>query len=149
MAKRRTIELNKTRHKVLMQKLEALKKLSKQEFSNALGEMAFDAARKAKRKVLYGTNLRQSIVVERISTRALRIASRALYAPYVEFGTGPWVRLQDLRKVGFPDSYAWQFKGKTDGDMESEPFFFASVDKAFTQGIKRVDAKIKKVLRKK
>ena len=51
--------------------------------------------------------------------------ANANYAPYVEFGTGGNVTLDDMLELGIPASYAEQFKGAKEGNMRPQPFFSA------------------------
>ena len=132
---------------MLKKKLKALEDLSKQELSNELGRMALDSSRRAKKAVPVDTgNLKNSIGVERLTKTSLSIFAKAKYAPYVEFGTGK-VNLEDMKQLGIPVSYAEQFKGAKAGYMRPQPYFFISIRKAFAEGLKRVEAIIKKEIK--
>ena len=133
---------------MLKKKLKALEDLSKQELSNELGRMALDSSRRAKKAVPVNKSaLINSIGVERLTKTSLSIFAKAKYAPYVEFGTGQYVTLDDMKELGIPDSYAAQFKGSKPGYMRPQPFFFISIRKAFAEGLKRVEAIIKKEIK--
>jgi len=133
---------------MLKKKLKALEDLSKQELSNELGRMALDSSRRAKKAVPVNKSpLINSIGVERLTKTSLSVFAKAKYAPYVEFGTGRFVTLEDMKQLGIPDSYAAQFKGAKDGYMRAQPFFFISIRKAFAEGLKRVEAIIKKEIK--
>jgi|TARA_R110001632_G_scaffold231703_1_gene370804 HK97 gp10 family phage protein len=132
---------------MLKKKLKALEDLSKQELSNELGRMALDSSRRAKKTAPVDTgNLKNSIGVERLTKTSLSVFAKAKYAPYVEFGTGK-VNLEDMKQLGIPDSYAAQFKGAKSGHMRAQPYFFISIRKAFAEGLKRVEAIIKKEIK--
>ena len=132
---------------MLKKKLKALEDLSKQELSNELGRMALDSSRRAKKTAPVDTgNLKNSIGVERLTKTSLSVFAKAKYAPYVEFGTGK-VTLEDMKQLGIPDSYAAQFKGAKSGHMRAQPYFFISIRKAFAEGLKLVEAIIKKEIK--
>lgn len=133
---------------MLKKKLKALEDLSKQELSNELGKMAFDSARKAKQASPVDTGtLRNSIGVERLTKKSLSVFAKAKYAPYIEFGTGSYVTLDDMKQLGIPESYAAKFKGSKSGYIRPQPYFFISVRKALAEGLKRVEAIIKKEIK--
>lgn len=133
---------------MLKKKLKALEDLSKQELSNELGRMALDSSRRAKKAVPVNKSaLINSIGVERLTKTSLSIFAKAKYAPYVEFGTGRFVTLDDMKELGIPDSYAAQFKGAKAGYMRPQPYFFISIRKAFAEGLERVEAIIKKEIK--
>ena len=89
----------------------------------------------------------QSIRAERVNLTNIEIRAGAKYAPYIEFGTGRGVTLKFLKDVGFPETYAAQFKGKGKGRgfVYARPFFFPALRVEFDQLIKRVDRKIKNI----
>jgi HK97 gp10 family phage protein len=106
-----------------------------------------DSSRRAKKTAPVDTgNLKNSIGVERLTKTSLSVFAKAKYAPYVEFGTGK-VNLEDMKQLGIPDSYAAQFKGAKSGHMRAQPYFFISIRKAFAEGLKRVEAIIKKEIK--
>lgn len=131
----------------LARKMEALKKISKQEMSNELGRTAFDISRLAKRSApVDKSNLRSLIGVKPINTNQIEIFSNAIYSAYVEFGTGARVSLSDMLKLGIPESYAAQFKGKgiKDVNLPARPYFFSSARTGLQNLLQRLDNKIKK-----
>jgi len=129
--------------KNFMAKMKRLKRFSEKEFSREIGTVCFATARKARRKISGHIALRQSIYVKKISHKAVQVGAISRIAPYIEFGTGPFVNVEYLLKLGFPRSYAMQFKGKVDGNTIAEPFFFISFDAALAEGVKRINKKLK------
>ena len=131
----------------LARKMEALKKISRQEMSNELGKAAFDIVRLAKRSAPVDKgNLRSLIGLELTNTNQIEIFSNATYSAYVEFGTGARVSLTDMRELGIPDSYAAQFKGKgiRDVNLPARPYFFSSARTGLQTLLKRLDNTINK-----
>jgi phage gpG-like protein len=65
----------------------------------------------------------------------------------VEFGTGRLVDLQHLTKLGFPASYAMQFKGKgiKKVNLPARPFFFTNLRKELGDLTNRLETKIKQL----
>lgn len=125
-----------------------LEKISKQELSNELVYTAMHTVLAMKGDVKKDNgNLMNSIDSERVNGNQVAIFARAPYAPYVEFGTGRSVKLDDLTKLGFDSSYAMQFKGKgiKDINLPARPFFFVNVRKEFNKMYDRLQAKIKKL----
>lgn len=112
----------------LKKKLNNLRAFDKKTLSNELGRAAMDIARLAKQNapVDKGT-LKQSIKSER-KGKTVEVIAGANYAPYVEFGTGGMVDLDDMLQLGIPASYAAQFKGKgiKEVNLPARPFFFSS-----------------------
>jgi len=112
----------------LKKKLNNLRAFDKKTLSNELGRAAMDIARLAKQNapVDKGT-LKQSIKSER-KGKTVEVIAGAHYAPYVEFGTGGMVDLDDMLQLGIPASYAAQFKGKgrKEVNLPARPFFFSS-----------------------
>lgn len=110
-----------------------IKQRSPKILSNELAATAAKIARDAKKYAPVNTgNLRKSIGWERMNGSNVRVFARAPYAPYVEFGTGRAVTLTFLRKLGIPNEYAEQFKGKgiRDGNkvyVYARPYFFPAV----------------------
>jgi hypothetical protein len=142
------ISVDKTDLAMLRNKIKQLQDLSKQELSNELATTAFKATQRMKLTAPHDTgNLMQSIRAERVNQTNIEIRAGAKYAPYIEFGTGRGVTLKFLRDVGFPETYAAQFKGKGKGRgfVYARPFFFPALRVEFDQLIKRVDRKIKNI----
>ena len=115
----------------LKKKLNNLRAFDKKTLSNELGRAAMDIARLAKQNAPVGKenggNLRQSIRSE-TKGKTVEVIAGAHYAPYVEFGTGGMVNLDDMLQLGIPASYAAQFKGKgiKEVNLPARPFFFSS-----------------------
>lgn len=146
------VKLNKTDLKKLTRKLDKLKKLSTQELSNEIGQTVFKGADRMKSNVVvgqkFGGTLKQSIVAGASNNKGF-VKAKANYAPYVEFGTGRLVDLEDLTDLGLPASYAMQFKGKgiKEVNLPARPFFFSSMRVELKKLLDRLDNTIKKVTR--
>ena len=110
----------------LNKKLDNLRAFDKKTLSNELGRSSMDIVRMAKQNapVDKGT-LKQSIKSER-KGKTVEVIAGANYAPYVEFGTGGMVDLDDMLQLGIPPSYAAQFKGKgiKEVNLPARPFFY-------------------------
>jgi len=120
------IKINKSDLSQLNKKLNNLRAFDKKTLSNELGRSAMDIVRMAKQNapVDKGT-LKQSIRSER-KGKTVEVIAGAHYAPYVEFGTGGMVKLDDMVQLGIPPSYAAQFKGKgiKEVNLPARPFFY-------------------------
>lgn len=55
--------------------------------------------------------------------KTISVYVNAIYAPYVEFGTGDGYNSQDMQQLGIPESYAAQFKGE--GFTGKRPVYFS------------------------
>lgn len=133
----------------LKKKLDNLRAFESQKLSNELGKTALDISRMAKQTapVDSGT-LKQSIKAER-KGKTVEVIAGANYAPYVEFGTGGSVDLNDMLQLGIPASYAAQFKGKgiRDVNLPARPFFFSSARIGFKNLLNRLNGEIKKAIK--
>ena len=133
----------------LKKKLDNLRAFESQKLSNELGKTALDISRMAKQTapVDSGT-LKQSIKAER-KGKTVEVIAGAHYAPYVEFGTGGSVDLDDMLQLGIPASYATQFKGKgiRDVNLPARPFFFSSGRIGFKNLLNRLNGEIKKAIK--
>ncbi len=133
----------------LKKKLDNLRAFESQKLSNELGKTALDISRMAKQSapVDSGT-LKQSIKAER-KGKTVEVIAGAHYAPYVEFGTGGSVDLNDMLQLGIPASYAAQFKGKgiRDVNLPARPFFFSSARIGFKNLLNRLNGEIKKAIK--
>lgn len=133
----------------LKKKLDNLRAFESQKLSNELGKTALDISRIAKQSapVDSGT-LKQSIKAER-KGKTVEVIAGAHYAPYVEFGTGGSVDLNDMLQLGIPASYAAQFKGKgiRDVNLPARPFFFSSGRIGFKNLLNRLNGEIKKIIK--
>lgn len=120
------IKINQSDLSQLNKKLDNLRAFDKKTLSNELGRSAMDIVRMAKQNapVDKGT-LKQSIKSER-KGKTVEVIAGANYAPYVEFGTGGMVDLNDMLQLGIPPSYAAQFKGKgiKEVNLPARPFFY-------------------------
>jgi HK97 gp10 family phage protein len=141
-----SVKISATDLKKLNKKLDNLKKFDKQTLSNELGRTGLDIASKAKKAapVDKGT-LKQSIKSER-KGKSVEVIAGANYAPYIEFGTGGMVKLDDMLELGIPASYAEQFKGKgiKEVNLPARPYFFSSA----REGLNDLLLRLKKELGK-
>ncbi len=120
------IKINQSDLSQLKKKLDNLRAFDKKTLSNELGRSAMDIVRMAKQNVRVDkSNLKQSIRSER-KGKTVEVIAGAHYAPYVEFGTGGMVNLDDMLQLGIPPSYAAQFKGKgiKEVNLPARPFFY-------------------------
>nr|AKH47405.1 phage protein, HK97 gp10 family [uncultured marine virus] len=144
-----SVKISATDLKKLNKKLDNLKKFDKQTLSNELGRTGLDIASKAKKAAPVGKEaggtLRQSIKSER-KGKSVEVIAGANYAPYIEFGTGGMVKLDDMLELGIPASYAEQFKGKgiKEVNLPARPYFFSSA----REGLNDLFIRLKKELRK-
>jgi len=143
------IKINASDLSKLNKKLDKLRAFESQKVSNELGKTGLEIVRLAKRAapVDKGT-LKQSISAQR-SGKTVNVIAAANYAPYVEFGTGGRVDLDDMLRLGIPASYAAQFKGKgiRDVNLPARPFFFSSARVGFQNLFNRLNGEIKKVIK--
>lgn len=131
----------------LTKKIKKLEYYSKQGIAQDIYAIGLDAALKSKMDAPVDTgNLRRLISAQKHS-KGVEIFSKANYSPYMEFGTGRYVDIGDLKDLGFPASYAKQFKGKglKKVNIQPRPFFFGSIDRALTEGILKIKNKIKQL----
>lgn len=145
------IEVDKNDLKAVFERIEGVEKIAK-EMPKEMGKTAFSAQAKAqslvKKPLLIGPKITgnlKSLIAAYITPDGAVLESKAKYSPYVEFGTGRKVKLDDLKKLGFPESYAAQFKGKgiREVNLPARPFFFVSVRKALKERIEIIKKKIK------
>lgn len=143
------IKINASDLSKLNKKLDKLRAFESQKVSNELGKTGLEIVRLAKRAapVDKGT-LKQSISAQR-SGKTLNVIAAAHYAPYVEFGTGDDVNLDDMLRLGIPARYAKQFKGKTGRkvNLPARPFFFSSARVGFQNLFNRLNGEIKKAIK--
>lgn len=140
------VKLNKGDLKRLTRKLDNLKKISEQGLSNEIGQTVFKGAERMKSNVVVDKgNLKQSIAAGASKNKGF-VKAKANYAPYIEFGTGRLVNLEDLTDLGLPASYAMQFKGKgiKEVNLPARPFFFSSMRIELKKLLDRLDNTIKK-----
>ena len=145
------IKINASDLSKLNKKLDKLRAFESQKVSNELGKTGLEIVRLAKRQVRYDNgDLRKSIKAEtNKTTKSVIIQALAHYAPYVEFGTGGRVDLDDMLRLGIPASYAAQFKGKgiRDVNLPARPFFFSSARVGFQNLFNRLNGEIKKAIK--
>ena len=145
------IKINASDLSKLNKKLDKLRAFESQKVSNELGKTGLEIVRLAKRAVVYDNgDLRKSIKTEtNKTTKSVNVVALAHYAPYVEFGTGGRVDLDDMLRLGIPASYAAQFKGKgiRDVNLPARPFFFSSARVGFQNLFNRLNGEIKKAIK--
>ena len=120
------IKINQSDLSQLNKKLDNLRAFDKKTLSNELGRSAIDIVRMAKQNAPVDKwTLKQSIKSER-KGKTVEVIAGAHYAPYVEFGTGGMVKLDDMLQLGIPPSYAAQFKGRgiKEVNLPARPFFY-------------------------
>jgi len=145
------IRIDKNQLMMLRKKIEDLGKLSAQELSNELGITSLKIVESAKNYVpVKDGNLKSSIGAERQNKQNVRVFAKAVYAPYIEFGTGRGVTLREIDQLGIPRSYAEQFKGKGKGRgfVYARPYFFPAVRKEFDELEKRLDSTLNRLANK-
>ena len=146
------IKINASDLSKLNKKLNKLRAFESQKVSNELGKTGLEIVRLAKRAApvgkIHGGTLRQSISAQR-SGKTVNVIAAAHYAPYVEFGTGDDVDLDDMLRLGIPARYAKQFKGKTGRkvNLPARPFFFSSARVGFQNLFNRLNGEIKKAIK--
>ncbi len=118
--------------------------------STELARTALDITREAKKNVARNANdtgaLKQSITPE-ISGKTVSVVANKKYAPYIEFGTGATVNIDDMLQLGIPSSYAMQFKGKgiRQVNLPARPFLFSSARKELKNLMNRLTKRINKI----
>lgn len=141
------IKLNQSDLNNLNRKIAFFKGFDKRVLSTELGRTALDIAREAKKTVAVDTGgLKQSITPE-ISGKTVSVVVNKKYAPYIEFGTGSSVNIDDMLQLGIPSSYAMQFKGKgiREVNLPARPFLFSSARKELRNLMNRLTKRINKV----
>ena len=141
------IKLNQSDLNNLNRKIAFFKGFDKKVLSTELGRTALDIAREAKKTVAVDTGgLKQSITPE-ISGKTVSVVVNKKYAPYIEFGTGSSVNIDDMLQLGIPSSYAMQFKGKgiREVNLPARPFLFSSARKELRNLMNRLTKRINKI----
>jgi len=121
------IRINQNQLLMLRKKLEDIKRLSADELSKELGTTALLIVKTAKDFApVDNGDLKKSIGSERQNKQNVRVFAKAVYAPYIEFGTGRGVTMREIDQLGIPHSYAAEFKGKGKGRgfVYARPYFF-------------------------
>lgn len=142
------IKINQSDLKSLKKKMDNLRAFDKKTLSNEIGKSALEISRIAKKNVVVDSgNLKQSIKAE-AKGKTAEVVAGAKYAPYVEFGTGGKVDLNDMLELGIPASYASQFKGKgiKDINLPARPFFFNAARIGLKNLLVRLNGEIKKAI---
>ena len=126
-----TVKINQSDLNNLNKKIAFFKGFDKNVLSTELARTAMDIAREAKKNVARNANdtgaLKQSITPV-IKGKTVSVVANKKYAPYIEFGTGRLVSLDDMLELGIPSTYAMQFKGKglREVNLPARPFLFSS-----------------------
>jgi len=143
------IKINASDLSKLNKKLNKLRAFESQKVSNELGKTALEIVRLAKREVPAPTGTLRNTISAQRSGKTVNVIAAAHYAPYVEFGTGGRVDLDDMLRLGIPASYAAQFKGKgiRDVNLPARPFFFSSARIGFQNLLNRLNGEIKKAIK--
>jgi len=142
-----SIKINQGDLNQLNKKLNFFKNFDKKVLSSELGRTALDISRLAKRTVPVDTGgLRNSITAE-IQGKTVSVVVNKDYAPYIEFGTGSMVKIDDMVSLGIPPSYAMQYKGKglRQVNLPARPFLFSSARIEYNKLLNRLNNRIKKI----
>lgn len=143
------IKINQSDLRNLRRKINNLRVFDSKKLSNELGKTGFEIVNLAKKNVVVDKgSLKQSIGLQK-SGKSITVFANANYAPYVEFGTGGMVDIDDMKKLGIPESYAQQFKGKgiREVNLPARPFFFSSARIGFRNLLIRLNKQIKKTIK--
>ena len=144
------IKINQSDLNNLNKKIAFFKGFDKNVLSTELARTALDITREAKKNVARNANdtgaLKQSITPE-ISGKTVSVVANKKYAPYIEFGTGATVNIDDMLQLGIPSSYAMQFKckGIRQVNLPSRPFLFSSARKELKNLMNRLTKRINKI----
>lgn len=156
-----SLKINKSDYNKLQTKLKKLKAFDRRILATEIAKTGAEIARLAVRaapvkkgknkkdkKGKHGGSLRQSISFSG-KGKQVQVVADKIYAPYVEFGTGGMVKLDDMLELGIPSSYAMQFKGKgiREVNLPARPFFFSSARVGFKNLYKRVDNRLRNIIR--
>lgn len=139
--------LNKNDLLRLQKKMNQLRNLDRQGLSNELGAFALKTVTEMKTVVPKQTHDLQRSISATAQNKKVVFEAGMHYAPYVEFGTGRFVDLQHLEKLGIPKNYAMQFKGRgiRQVNLPARPFFFTTLRRQMKRLLKSIDKKIKKL----
>ena len=142
------IKINQSDLSKLNKKLDKLRAFESQKVSNELGKTGLEIVRLAKRAVKAPTGTLRNTISAQKSGKTINVVANAKYSPYVEFGTGGRVDLEDMLRLGIPPSYAAQFKGKgiRDVNLPPRPFFFSSARVGFKNLLNRLTGQINKAI---
>ena len=134
--------------------MRALEKFSKTELSTEIKRAILEIDMSAKQKVTIGSyknagNLKRSIRSGARGKLAF-VEAGANYAPYVEFGTGGSYSGDEIAALGIPETYAAQFKGRSQDrvHLPARPFLFNSVRNVIPKMYKRILVRLNKIYNK-
>tara|TARA_Y100001937_G_scaffold92583_1_gene125380 strand:+ start:835 stop:1287 length:453 start_codon:yes stop_codon:yes gene_type:complete len=150
MAKDTFIRINPQDMSRLKKSMAKLEKLDKGGLSSEVGAWAMHTAKDASALAPKKTSkLSQSYFPERDGNTA-RVFNTKLYAPFIEFGTGAFVDLSELSKLGIPTSYASQFRGQgiKQVNIPAKPHLFPSASKNFDILFKNIQKRILNIWKK-
>ena len=143
------VKINKADLKSLKNKLKELNQISQKEFANEIGKTANDSRNRMLRHVPVDTGQLKGSISTVLAGKKATLKAKKKYAPYVEFGTGKEVDLDDMLEIGLPSSYAAKFKGKgiKEVNLPARPFFFNSIRVEFRKLLNRLEDRLKKATR--
>lgn len=126
--------------KILRKRLRDLSFAVKDKIDDYLSAKALEVERDAIAKAPVDNGfLKNNIKANTGNFLSKTISSNATYSAYVEFGTGPQVRVPP----GL-EAFARQFKGERDGNSPAQPFFFPAYFKNVRP--KKVERDIKRII---
>ena len=130
-------------------KLKKLKAFDRRILATEIAKTGAEISRLAKRSAPKDTGALQQSISFGARGKQVQVVADKIYAPYVEFGTGGKVKLDDMLELGIPSSYAMQFKGKgiREVNLPARPFFFSSARVGFKNLYKRVDNRLRNIIR--
>ena len=144
-----SLKINKSDYNKLQTKLKKLKAFDRRILATEIAKTGAEISRLAKRSAPKDTGALQQSISFGARGKQLQVVADKIYAPYVEFGTGGKVKLDDMLELGIPSSYAMQFKGKgiREVNLPARPFFFSSARVGFKNLYKRVDNRLRNIIR--
>lgn len=133
---------------LLNKKLDKLNRMSKTGLDKALKDTSTKIVEIAKSRVVVDTGqLKGSIRNER-TNGGYEVFANKKYAPYIEFGTGGNVKLDDAVELGIPPQTIYNaFKGKREGNMQPQPFFYSSARMAYDMLLTKLKTDFKRFVR--
>tara|TARA_R110002050_G_scaffold81166_3_gene173484 strand:+ start:2195 stop:2656 length:462 start_codon:yes stop_codon:yes gene_type:complete len=144
-----SLKINKSDYNKLQTKLKKLKAFDRRILATEIAKTGAEISRLAKRSAPKDTGALQQSISFGARGKQVQVVADKIYAPYVEFGTGGKVKLDDMLELGIPSSYAMQFKGKgiREVNLPARPFFFSSARVGFKNLYKRVDNRLRNIIR--
>ena len=145
------MKINQSDWNKLQKKLAELKAFDRRGLATEIGRTGLEIvgiATRAVPKRAGGGGLAGKISA-RANGKQVQVVADKIYAPYVEFGTGGMVKLDDMLELGIPSSYAMQFKGKgiREVNLPARPFFFSSARIGFKNLYDRVNRRLNKIIK--